>query len=236
MIESKNQEINLLNNITQDLAKNMQTNIELINRLEKFNLFDEEFYINNYDCENLTPIMHYVLKGNKYGNKPNKDFDPEFYSKFNKNVKNSGLNPFFYFVLYGIDEGLIRINNKIHQPRSINKLKLDPKINQFNELGITRELRNPKLIVSLTSFPQRMYDVHYCLYSLLTQQLKPDKLILWLAESQFPNKEKDIPQKVLSLKENGLEIRWCEDMGAYKKLLPSLKEYPDDIIVTADDD
>lgn len=236
VIESKNQEINLLNNITQDLAKNMQTNIELINRLEKFNLFDEEFYINNYDCENLTPIMHYVLKGNKYGNKPNKDFDPEFYSKFNKNVKNSGLNPFFYFVLYGIDEGLIRINNKIHQPRSINKLKLDPKINQFNELGITRELRNPKLIVSLTSFPQRMYDVHYCLYSLLTQQLKPDKLILWLAESQFPNKEKDIPQKVLSLKENGLEIRWCEDMGAYKKLLPSLKEYPDDIIVTADDD
>ena len=44
---------------------------------------------------------------------------------------------------------------------------------------------------SLTSFPQRMYEIHYTLYSLLTQTIKPAKVILWLGREQFPNLEKD---------------------------------------------
>ena len=170
------------------------------------------------------------------GNKPNAEFDHEFYANFNKNVLDSGLDSFFYFVLYGIDEGIIRINKNTRQPRSVNKIELSSQIKKFNKLGVNKNTRTPRIIVSLTSFPERMYDIHYCLYSLLTQRFKPDKLVLWLAKSQFPNKEKDLPQTLLSLKENGLEIKWCQDMGAYKKLLPSLKEYPNDIIVTADDD
>ncbi len=34
----------------------------------------------------------------------------------------------------------------------------------------------------------------------------------------------------------GLTIDWCEDIKSYKKLIPTLKKYPDAIIVTADDD
>lgn len=35
----------------------------------------------------------------------------------------------------------------------------------------------------------------------------------------------------------GLTIKWWkEDIKSYKKLIPALIEYPDDIIVTADDD
>ena len=34
---------------------------------------------------------------------------------------------------------------------------------------------------------------------LLTQSLAPDKIILWLANSQFPNKEKDLPENLLKL-------------------------------------
>lgn len=96
--------------------------------------------------------------------------------------------------------------------------------------------KSPNIIVSLTSFPERMYDIHHVIYSLLTQSFKPTSVVLWLAKSQFPHKEKDIPQKVLSLKENGLEIKWTDDLRSFKKLLPSLKTYPSDIIVTADDD
>lgn len=236
IVEEKDKEIDILKEINSELIGNVAIYNELIEKMEKFNLFDEKFYVANYDCENLTPILHYVSRGYKYGNKPNEQFDGEFYKQFNKNVIDSGLDPFFYFVLYGLDEGLIRINNATRQPRSINKFVLAPKIKKFNKLGINKTARNPRLIVSLTSFPERMYDIHYCLYSLLTQQLKPDKIVLWLARSQFPNKDKDIPQTVLSLKENGLEIKWCEDMGAYKKLIPSLKEFPKDLIVTADDD
>ncbi len=236
IIEEKDKEISNLKEFSINSIDSLKTKVELINRLNKFNFFDEEFYQSNYDCENLEPILHYVTKGYKLGNKPNAEFDHEFYANFNKNVLDSGLDSFFYFVLYGIDEGIIRINKNTRQPRSVNKIELSSQIKKFNKLGVNKNTRTPRIIVSLTSFPERMYDIHYCLYSLLTQRFKPDKLVLWLAKSQFPNKEKDLPQTLLSLKENGLEIKWCQDMGAYKKLLPSLKEYPNDIIVTADDD
>ena len=130
----------------------------------------------------------------------------------------------------------IKINYKQKIKRDIDNDKLQKQINEFKETGVTKEKRNPRLIVSITSFGQRMYDVHFALYSLLNQTLKPDEIILWLGEKEFPHKEGNLPQSVLSLKNNGLTIKWCKDMGPYTKLIPALKEYPDDIIVTADDD
>ncbi len=129
--------------------------------------------------------------------------------------------------------------NKINKVISggINTAKIENEIELLSQKGVTETPRNQKLIVSLTSYPERMYDIHYCLYSLLTQTIKPDKLILWLSEEEFPNKEKDIPKKVLHLQKFGLEIKWCgKNIKSYKKLIPALKEYPDDVIVTADDD
>ena len=55
----------------------------------------------------------------------------------------------------------------------------------------------PKLIVSLTSFPARINTVHQVIESLLNQTKKADKIILWLAPEQFPNGEKDLPEKLL---------------------------------------
>lgn len=116
--------------------------------------------------------------------------------------------------------------------KTIDKFSVDKEIEKFTELGVS----DNDVIVSLTSFPERMYEIHYTLYSLLTQTYKPSKVVLWLAKEQFPNLEKDIPEKVLMLKENGLTINWCSNLYSYKKLIPSLKEYPNHIIVTADDD
>jgi hypothetical protein len=127
---------------------------------------------------------------------------------------------------------------RVKKFRTINKESIISKIENMKESGImpdTRQ-RTPKLIVSLTSYPARMYDIHYCLYSLLSQTVKPDKVILWLAHEQFPGKEEDVPKKVKALKEFGLTIAWTKDLKSYKKLIPALKEYPEDIIVTADDD
>ena len=93
-----------------------------------------------------------------------------------------------------------------------------------------------KIIVSLTSFPARISTVHQTIESLLKQTKKADKVILWLAPEQFPNKEKDLPQKLLNLCDCGLTIDWYHDIKSYKKFIPSLKKYPNDIIVTADDD
>ena len=102
--------------------------------------------------------------------------------------------------------------------------------------SLTNEKRTPQLIVSLTSFPARIPTIDKTINTLLNQTIKPDRLILWLAEEQFPNKEGDLTQELLNLKEKGLEIRWCEDLRSYKKLVPALREFPEDIIVTADDD
>lgn len=131
------------------------------------------------------------------------------------------------YLLRDNESGIVYTNNRI----------LDSEIRRFKDIGITNEKREKELIVSLTSFPQRMKDIKYTLYSLLTQTLKPNKIILWLTESQFPNGEKDIPQDVLNLKNNGLSIQFYgENIRSYTKLVPALERYPNDIIVTADDD
>lgn len=124
--------------------------------------------------------------------------------------------------------------NKI--PKHINRARILPKISSFDKIGINADKRSPKLIVSLTSFPERITEIHFTLYSLLNQSTKPDELILWLAREQFPNGEADIPPIVLNMQKNGLTIKWCDDLRSYKKLIPTLKEYPDDIIVVVDDD
>ncbi len=121
----------------------------------------------------------------------------------------------------------------------INKEKVSFEIEKFfksSKLGISTEKREPEFIVSLTSYPARIYDIHYCIYSLLIQSLKPNKIILWLGEEQFPNRDKDLPKKLLEFTKYGLTIKYTKDIKQFKKLLPSLKEYPNAIIVTADDD
>ena len=115
-----------------------------------------------------------------------------------------------------------------------NNKKFDYK--KVCEYGLTKEKRQTQIIVSLTSFPQRINTVELTVNTLLNQTVKPDRLILWLSENQFPNKEEDLPSSLVNLKQYGLEIRWCEDIKSYKKLIPALREFPNDIIVTADDD
>ena len=110
------------------------------------------------------------------------------------------------------------------------------KLKPVTEYGLTTEKSTPQIIVSLTSYPARIKTVNQCISTILSQSVKPDRVILWLADSQFINKEEDLPEKLLELKKYGLEIRWCEDIKALKKLLPSLREFPQDIIITADDD
>lgn len=211
--------------------------IEAIKLIKKYGLFDDVYYKNTYNYNlNIDPILHYIYKGYDENMSPSEIFDADFYLNFNENAKKSNLNPLVYFVLHGMDEGKIKINADVYQPNTINKKIIIEEIKNFNDCGINLDSRNERIIVSLTSFPERMYDIHFCLYSLMKQTLKPDKIILWLAETQFPNKEKDLPQNVLNLKKFGLEIEWCDDLKSYKKLIPALKKYPNDIIITVDDD
>lgn len=94
-----------------------------------------------------------------------------------------------------------------------------------------------KKIISLTSFPARINYVKHTIISLINQNITADKIVLYLGADKFPNKEKDIPQDLLQLIGKKFEIHWVDrDLRSFTKLLPALKEYPDDIIITADDD
>lgn len=109
-------------------------------------------------------------------------------------------------------------------------------VNKINKQIGVNDSRKEEIIVSLTSFPARIKLVQNTIRSILLQELKPDKVELWLAEEQFPHKEEDLPLDLLGLKDFGLDIRWCRDIKSYKKLIPALIAHPKSIIVTADDD
>ena len=90
------------------------------------------------------------------------------------------------------------------------------------------------LVVSLTSFPYRFGDLPLTIKCLLNQTIRPDEIILWIAESD----RKHLTPEIISLQEKffWFKIDYCEDLRSYTKLIPSLSKYPDSVIVTADDD
>lgn len=106
----------------------------------------------------------------------------------------------------------------------------------IKDIGINLAKRKPKIIASLTTFPDRINTVSKTVKTLLNQTVKPDELILYLAIEQFPELENSLPNELLALKDYGLQIKWTSDIRSYKKLIPALSEYPDDIIITFDDD
>jgi len=92
---------------------------------------------------------------------------------------------------------------------------------------------SPRYIISLTSYGKRLADTApYAIITLLDQSVKPDKILLWVSHED----KGAIPDVLYKLTEKNLEIRFCADIKSYKKLIYALQEYPDDYIITADDD
>lgn len=89
-----------------------------------------------------------------------------------------------------------------------------------------------ELIVSLTSYPPRFPTLLPTLHCLLTQTVRPERVILWVAHDDRAK----LPAVIERLESAGLEIRTCSDIRSYKKIVPVLQIFPDAFIVTADDD
>jgi len=101
--------------------------------------------------------------------------------------------------------------------------------------GINSRERQRLLIVSLTTYPKRFNIVWLVIESLMNQTIKPDKIILWLAENELSDGK--VPKKLLKLKSRGLNIRIVdENLRSYKKLVYTIKEFPNSDIITCDDD
>ncbi|WP_051188399.1 hypothetical protein [Proteocatella sphenisci] len=95
--------------------------------------------------------------------------------------------------------------------------------------------KNENVIISLTTFPARINKVWLTIESLMRQTVRPQKIILWLAESQFESRD-ELPKRLLALQKYGLEIKFCDDLRSHKKYYYSMLHHPEKIIVTVDDD
>lgn len=96
--------------------------------------------------------------------------------------------------------------------------------------------RDEEIIVSLTSFPARYETLHLVIKSILCQTMKPDRIILYIDESEKP---KCFPESLEKLKKYGLEIdcrQYPFNMKPHKKYYYAMKEHPESIIITIDDD
>lgn len=125
--------------------------------------------------------------------------------------------------LYSAFRYLLRLYNNIIFP-------LEVKMKQKQTLS-----KEDKVIVSLTSFPQRIDKVWMVIETIFRQTVKPDKIVLTLSELQF--KDKKIPEKLLEQTQRGLEIIWTkDDIRSHKKYYYVMQKYPNAIIITVDDD
>lgn len=94
-----------------------------------------------------------------------------------------------------------------------------------------------QIIVSLTSFPAAIPYAVQAIRSILNGSLLPDKIVLYLDTQKFPGEV--LPPELETLKSESplLEVRFDPaEIRSYKKLLPALRDFPEDIIVTIDDD
>ncbi len=112
---------------------------------------------------------------------------------------------------------------------------LKEKVMSCLEQGVTDERYDgEEVIVSLTSFGKRINEVYLAIESIMQGTLKPNRIILWLAENEFGGKA--LPQTLQRQQKRGLQIEFCEDIRSYKKIVPTMVKYPDACVVTIDDD
>lgn len=164
-------------------------------------------------------------------------FDEEHYMHFHKQeVYKSKMTPLEHYVTTGEGKG--------YHPTKWFQTDLYQKYfpsheNPFSDwisqpMGTTDEKREQELIVSLTTWKPRKDHAWLAIESLLRQETKPNRLILWLDHDSFPDEK--IPESLEILKKRGLEIEFSENLRCYTKLIPALKKYPKATIVTFDDD
>lgn len=88
-----------------------------------------------------------------------------------------------------------------------------------------------RIIISLTTWAPRIHNIPIVLDSIYAQTLPPDLVVINFSEGEFiPN---DI-QKYLD--EHQVECNFVPDTKVYKKLIPTLKKYPNDCVISIDDD
>lgn len=95
------------------------------------------------------------------------------------------------------------------------------------------EKREQRIIVSMTSYGERLNTVHLALDTIFRQTVKPDKIVLCVTQEDYAL----LPARLKALEKKGkIELITGENLRAHKKYFYTMQKYPDDIIITVDDD
>lgn len=100
--------------------------------------------------------------------------------------------------------------------------------------GLNDGFRKMSVVVSLTSFKDRIDDVWIVVECLFRQSYKADRIILYLDQTNFTLD--DLPVNLLNQTKRGLEIRFVKDLRSHTKYYYALKEFSGSYVVTVDDD
>ena len=87
------------------------------------------------------------------------------------------------------------------------------------------------VIISLTTIPYRLPKLHFVIRSLLNQTVSFNKIILWINEDL----EFKVPNSLNKLQSDRFEIKFSKSNSSHRKLVETLKIYPNKNIVTCDD-
>lgn len=92
------------------------------------------------------------------------------------------------------------------------------------------------VIVSLTSFPDRINKIYLTIKSLKRQSYRPKMILLYLSNEQFISKE-SLPIDLLELEDDFFSIILVDgDIRSHKKYYYAMNEFKNSCIVTVDDD
>src|SRR5574344_1812523 len=94
------------------------------------------------------------------------------------------------------------------------------------------------LLVSMTSWKERISNVPIVVDSIYEGDCIPEKLILNLSSDEFKKKEDDLPIDVLKLTDKyPFEIYWVKkNTLSFKKIIPTLNRFPEKLVIGIDDD
>ena len=88
-----------------------------------------------------------------------------------------------------------------------------------------------KIIVSLTTWSKRIKNIPVVLDTIFEQTTKPELVVLNLAYDEV------VPEDIQNyIDSHHIEVNRVPDTKVYKKLIPTLKKYPNDCIISIDDD
>ena len=88
-----------------------------------------------------------------------------------------------------------------------------------------------RIIVTLTTYSKRIGNIPTILETIFKQTVPPDFVVLNLAYEEI------VPDEVQNyINEHAIEVNRVSDTKVFKKLIPTLKKYPNDVVISIDDD